>query len=212
MADRGGYDLFLSCAGPDRVPVRRFYQALEKAGLRVFLDEEDINPIEGITSTIENALRSSTALLAYYSASYADRPACQLELTAAFLAGQREGDPTRRIIVVNPSEGTDHIQPARLADPRFAVLPADDRELGALAALIRDRVRTLTGTLDQVTFTDRPRWFAGRVPGVVGFVGTCRGRSPRPGRCWTGGRPRIGCRTCRASATGAASSRPPGGG
>src|SRR5262249_17950735 len=121
-----------------------------------------------------NALRSSTALLAYYSASYTDRPACQLELTAAFLAGQREGDPTRRIIVVNPEKGTEHIQPARLTDPRFAVLPADGRELGALAGLIRDGVRTLTGTLEQVTFTGRPRWFAGRVPGVVGFVGRYR--------------------------------------
>ena len=172
--DTGGYDLFLSCAGQDRARVRRLYRALGRAGLRVFLDEEDIAPTEGITATIEEALRSSTALLAYYSAAYTDRPACQLELTAVFLAGQREGDPTGRIIVVNPEPGVEHIQPARLADPKYAVLPVDHRELDALAALIRDRVRRLRGPLGQIRFTDRPRWFTGRVPGVVGFVGRYR--------------------------------------
>ena len=169
-----GYDVFLSCAGPDRPRVRRLYRALGRAGLRVFLDEQDIEPAEGINAAIEDALRSSIALVAFYSAAYTDRPACQLELTATFLAGQQEGDPAGRIIVVNPEPGVEHIQPARLADPKYVVLPADESRLDALAGLIRDRVRRLRGSIGQVRFTDRPRWFAGRVPGVVGFVGRYR--------------------------------------
>jgi hypothetical protein len=73
-------------AGPDRAAVRALYDALEKERLRVFLDETSIDFFEPITQEIEDALRSSTALLAYYLRHYPSRLACQQELTAAFLA------------------------------------------------------------------------------------------------------------------------------
>ena len=169
-----GYDLFLSCAGPDRHVVRRLHRALTRAGLRVFLDEHDIGLFDQITSQIELALRSSRALLAYYSASYPSRPACQLELTAAFLAGLREGDPMRRIIVVNPEDPrSGHLLPAELADARYAVLPVDHTDLAALVRRIQDRLGPLTGTFQEIRLTERPRWY-GRAPGTVNFVGRYR--------------------------------------
>lgn len=172
MDDR--YDLFLSCAGPDRDAVLTMRRALERAGLRVFLDEPSIGLFDPISREIETALRSSKALLAYYSRSYPSRPACQLELTAAFLAGQREGDPMRRIVVVNPEHPeSDHLQPAELADHRYALRPEDGRALAALARRIADRVSSLAGTLAEVHFTQRPRWY-GRPAGSARFVGRYR--------------------------------------
>jgi TIR domain len=166
------FDIFLSCSGADRPAVRRLRAALCAAGLTVFLDESDIDPIQGITAAIEDALRGSTVLLAYYSESYTDRPACQLELSAAFLAGQREGDPAGRIIVANPEPGFDHILPARLSDPKVISVAAGD--LARTATLIRKRVGELRGTIGDLSFAVRPRWFASQPPGVVGYVGRYR--------------------------------------
>lgn len=164
------FDLFLSCAGTDREAARKVRDALRGAGLRVFLDEEDIAPFEGITPRIESALQSSAALLAYYSPLFSGRPACQRELTAAFLAGQREGDPIRRILVVNPVDPrSDHLLPAELADARYSLPSAEPR---ALVRAVRARLADLTGPIGPVTH-EPPRWL-GRIPGSVGFVGRYR--------------------------------------
>jgi hypothetical protein len=139
----------------------------------VFLDEE-IRRFDPITAEIERALRSSRALLAYYSVNFTRRPACQLELTAAFLAGQREGDPMRRIFVVNPEDPhVDHLLPAEVADAKYALLPVDRKDLKSLVRRIQERLAPLTGTLAEVRFAGRPRWF-GRTAGEVGFVGRYR--------------------------------------
>jgi tetratricopeptide (TPR) repeat protein len=171
---RRRYDLFLSCSGDDREPVRRLVAALRRSRLEVFLDEDRISLFTGITPEIEQALRSSKALVAYYSASYASRPACQFELTAAFLAGQRDGDASRRIIVVNPEAGTGHLLPAELSDAKYAVLPATQNDLAPLASQIRARAGAVTGVFGDIAFLDRPRWFPGRILGAAGFIGRYR--------------------------------------
>lgn len=174
MSSDARYDLFLSCAGIDRAEVRELARDLERAGLRVFLDETDVELFEPITDAIAAALRSSRALLAYYSRSYSGRPACQYELTAAFLAGQREGDPMRRIVVVNPEEPeSGHLLPAELADTRYALRPLDGRARREVAGRIAGRVRRLDGTIGEIRLTDRPRVY-GRPAGVPGFVGRYR--------------------------------------
>lgn len=148
--------------------------ALEKAGLRVFLDENSIDLFEPITAKIEGALRSSTAFLAYYSTHYTSRSACQVELTAAFLAGQREGDAMRRIIVVNPDDPrSDHLMPTELADTRYGVLSADLRNVKEVVRKIKDRVDGLSGTIGEVRFDRRYDWF-GRTAGTPHFVGRYR--------------------------------------
>jgi TIR domain len=174
-------------AGPDRLAVRALYDALKKERLRVFLDETSIGLFDPITEEIENALRCSTALLAYYSRHYTSRPACQQELTAAFLAGQREGDPMRRIIVVNPEDpSTDHLLPAELADSigksalaaayawNFGAAYADGMVCwlsldgagasdAALLARYDDEVRTIAELLGLGPGDSRPREVSGRV-------------------------------------------------
>jgi tetratricopeptide (TPR) repeat protein len=170
------FDVFLSVAGPDRPVVRTLYQALQAAGLRVFLDEENIPPYERITEEIERALYSSKTLLAFYSRHFTDRTACQYELTATFLAGQREGDPTGRIMVINPHGVTDHLLPVELAEDRFDRLPAphDAASMARVVEHIKAKVARVDGRITGVPFRAAPRWFGRRLPGAYEFVGRYR--------------------------------------
>src|SRR2546430_17435285 len=112
------FDVFMSLAGPDRPAVRELVDALKAADLRVFIDG-DREPDRPITAEIEAALRDSKTLLLYYSRHFTGRPAGQYELMAAFVAGQREGMPTGRIMVINPHDEVDHLLPVELAEDKF---------------------------------------------------------------------------------------------
>ncbi|MFJ1748697.1 TIR domain-containing protein [Streptomyces sp. NPDC088116] len=112
------WDVFLSYSRQDAGHVRRLHEELVAAGLKVFTDESAVAGFAGISETIRRALAGSRVLLAYYSTGYPERPACQWELTAAFLAGLGEGDPRRRVLVVNPEPDTAHIHPVELRDTR----------------------------------------------------------------------------------------------
>ncbi|MFJ2610216.1 TIR domain-containing protein [Streptomyces sp. NPDC087425] len=112
------WDVFLSYSRKDAGHVRRLHEELIAAGLKVFTDESAVAGFAGISDTIRRALAASRVLLAYYSTGYPERPACQWELTAAFLAGLGEGDPRRRVLVVNPEPDTAHIHPVELRDTR----------------------------------------------------------------------------------------------
>jgi TIR domain len=134
-----GHDVFLSFAGPQRGTARRIRDVLEQRHLRVWLDES-LPSAASITAGIEEHLNASRIMLVLYSASYPLRLACQFELTAAFLAAQREGDPLHRIMVINPEPSEHHIQPIQLADAKFARLPkpGDGQAVTALARRVQD--------------------------------------------------------------------------
>jgi hypothetical protein len=87
----------------------------------VFVDDPQIDDFARITTTITSSLAASRVMLAYYSAAYPTRRACQWELTAAYLAASRDGDPARRILVVNPEPTPDHLYPGELRDALFVV-------------------------------------------------------------------------------------------
>src|SRR5712691_5111577 len=93
-------------------------ESLKDAGFSVFMDV-DVPAGEGISAQISKALSDSRIMLAIYSASYNERWACQWELMRAYLAGAAEGSAARRILVVNPEEGDDHILPADIADQKY---------------------------------------------------------------------------------------------
>ncbi|MEH0422424.1 toll/interleukin-1 receptor domain-containing protein [Streptomyces sp. B21-083] len=137
------WDVFLSYSRGDVDRVRPLARALRDGGLSVFTDETGVASFAGISDTIRRELARSTALLAYYSAGYPEREACQWELTTAYLAGLGEGDPRRRVMVVNPEPGTGHIHPVELRDARHA--SADD--LDTLVTVVRDHVGRLEGPM-----------------------------------------------------------------
>ncbi|KUO22800.1 toll/interleukin-1 receptor domain-containing protein [Streptomyces dysideae] len=135
------WDVFLSYSRGDVERVRPLARALRDGGLEVFTDETGVASFAGISDTIRRELARSKALLAFYSTGYPEREACQWELTTAYLAGLGEGDPRRRVMVVNPEPGTGHIHPVELRDARHA--SADD--LAALVADVHAHVARLTG-------------------------------------------------------------------
>ena len=160
------WDVFLSYSRSDVERVRPLAQVLRDGGLDVFTDETGIASFAGISDTIRRELARSKALLAYYSVGFPEREACQWELTTAYLAGLREGDPRSRVMVVNPEATTDHIHPVELRDARHA--PADD--LTALAADVREHVARLDGPMAIRERAVR-RWLLGSPEPRLDFLG-----------------------------------------
>jgi hypothetical protein len=165
--------------------VRELRDALVARGVRVWLDDGEIDTFASISNAIEHGLARSEALVAFYSATYPGRRPCQWELTAAFIAAQRAaGHPGERVLVVNPEDGVGHIEPVQLRDALFARAPAagDAVALDALAQRIARDAARLDGVLGE--------WgsrYARRGVGVVrsvgsGSLGACAtcGRSTAP--------------------------------
>ncbi|MFI5585540.1 TIR domain-containing protein [Amycolatopsis sp. NPDC051758] len=162
------YDVFLSFAGTDRSIGRRLADNLSTSGVRVFFDEK-IELFSGITESIREALSESKTLLAYYSTDYSERAACQHELMLAILAGEQEGDPCGRIMVLNPEPDTDHLRPVQLADAKFAI--ADDDEL---VRAIAKRAAAVGTPIGSALPDSPPSWHAQRVGPVRRFLGRYR--------------------------------------
>ncbi|WP_233521333.1 tetratricopeptide repeat protein [Streptomyces triticagri] len=130
------WDVFVSYSRADVQQAGVLAAALREQGLRVFVDETSVEDFASITTTITGALARSKSLLAFYSARYPHSRACQWELTYAYLAGQREGDPRKRVLVVNPDAGAGHVQPVELRDARHWPWPSTPSALGRFAARV----------------------------------------------------------------------------
>jgi tetratricopeptide (TPR) repeat protein len=165
------YEVFLSHAWRDGERPQQIKEALEAAGLRVWFDATEIDDFAGITRAVTEGLAKSKALLAYYSATYPLRRACQWELTAAFLAAQTEGNPRRRVLVINPESGADHIHPIELRDAKFLKAPNTDTEMQQLVQAIVKRVGQLTDPLPDIRPLDPPPWHGIRPVRYKRFVG-----------------------------------------
>ena len=139
------WDVFLSYCRSDTTPAEALAAELRARGLRVFQDEVGVHRFDSVSRTIMAELGRSRLLLAYYSHAYPTRRACQQELITAFLAGQREGDPLRRVLVVNPERGTGHIEPIELRDARFWSPSAELRHLTEAVTRKIDELPTLIG-------------------------------------------------------------------
>jgi hypothetical protein len=112
------FDAFLSFARKGHPELARLIRrTLEAEGRRVFIDES-IDEGDLTSDEIIEALSTSMILIAvFYSRQFPDRYACQWELRQVFL--EAEGDPTRRIIIVNPEQDEEHIAPPERRDARY---------------------------------------------------------------------------------------------
>ena len=171
------FDVFLSYAHADRDRVLEVRDALVAKGLAVWLDDTQIETFESISAAIEQGLACSKVLVAFHSASYPSRRACQWELTAAFIAAQRSGgDPRERVLVVNPEDGVGHIEPVQLRDALFASAPApgDRARLGELADRVVARVAEIDVAFGALGVAGRPAWVGRHAVGAARFVGRVR--------------------------------------
>lgn len=173
----GSFDVFLSYAHADQERVLLLRDALKAQGLEIWLDDSKIETFESISHAIERGLACSRVLLAFYSREYPVRRACQWELTTAFLAAQRAGvDPRNRVLVVNPEQGVDHVQPVELRDARYAVAvsPGDGAGHRALAERVAKHVRGLETVLGDLGVSAGPSWWGQQPVGAARFVGRVR--------------------------------------
>src|SRR5262245_5151386 len=136
------YDVFISYRRTDTTSVQPLVDALRSRALTVWFDQSQIEDFGPITNEIRHGLANSKALLAWYSIDYPRSRPCQMELTAAFIAAHREGDPRQRVWVVNPESAADHIQPIELRDEQYAKAPKSSAEYALLADHI---VKKLSG-------------------------------------------------------------------
>ena len=166
-------DVFVSWtrADADDGP-RRLADALETAGLGVWFDEERIEPFASIPDRVRAGLGEATVLVAWYSAAYPARRACREELTLALLAAERAGEGPERVLVVNPEPELGHVLEARLLDRRFAG-QAEIANMKALAELIADRARQVSGPFGAIPAMRPTRWYGGEgwQGGSARFVG-----------------------------------------
>ncbi len=153
------FDVFVSYRHADAGEVRVVAQALRDAGLQVWLDESNIEDFASIQRGIEEGLGKSKALLAWYSSRYPDSLACQWELTRAFTAGQREGDPRQRVLLINPEASNSHIHPIELRDALYRCPPRDAAALQALAQAVANRAAKLTGIFSDIQERAKPGWY-----------------------------------------------------
>jgi hypothetical protein len=171
-------DVFVSYARADRDAVIPIAAALRHQGLAVWRDEEEIEEFEAITRSVRDGVSRSRVLLAYYSQRYPTRRACQWELTAAFLAAQRLGDPRQRVLVINPERDAqgaplvEHIEPVQLRDAVFRASPTldDSSALEELANSVGRHLRALEGPLG-VSESLISRSLGRRPVGSPAFVG-----------------------------------------
>ena len=186
---------------------RRFAQSLRSAGLSVWLDEDRIAAFETIPDSVREGLSGAKVLVAWYSATYTSRRACREELTLALLAAERVSEGEKRVLVVNPEEGLDHVVEARLLDRRFAG-GADLDDLDALAAQVKRRVGELDAPFGALPRSEPITWHGGEGyrSGSVRFVGRLtqfwqiHNRTTAAQRsCWTPGIQTAGSLWCRGS-------------
>jgi tetratricopeptide (TPR) repeat protein len=169
------YEVFLSYHHEDAAVAKPLYEALGKLGLKVFFDEVGLASHESITRRLDYELAHSKILVAVYSKTYPTRWACQFELTAAFLAAQRAGDPRDRVLVVNPDEGEEvgHIEPIELRDAVFDRLRRTDspERFEEVAVKIAHKVLGVEGVFGDSRLLSGVPWHGRRPISSPEFVG-----------------------------------------
>jgi tetratricopeptide (TPR) repeat protein len=173
MNDGMVYDVFFSYQHADTTEVLRICKALRARGLSVWIDKKDILDFASITRSIVEGLAKSKVLLAYYSRNYSSSRACQWELTAAFLAAQREGNPRQRVLIINPEEDVEHIQPIELRDELFLNLlaPMNPENIDRAVSSVEKHVAGVTGIFGEIHAPTQPQWYGKKGIGSNRFVG-----------------------------------------
>ena len=172
------HDLFLSYRWADKPAVEPLLAALQARGVRVWQDAREVEDLASIQKAVATGLSGSRALLAWYSSHYNESRACQWELTSAYTAAQAEGDPRRRILVVNPEASNTHVHLPELFDQlqlSGAGVPGDATAVQALAARIQGALREVPATaLGALRSLTPPLWFPAMGTGSNRFVGRLR--------------------------------------
>ena len=166
--------LFISYRRKDIDQLQPLLDALKVEGVEYWLDTRDIEPFTDFSDAIVGALSSAGALLAWYSRDYPESRACQWEFTAAFLTAQQEADPLRRVLVINPETGDDHLllpQEIRGQNIRPAPAPGDAAGFKTLAQEIARHLNQIASPFGQIKPGEKPPYFGRKITHSERFVG-----------------------------------------
>jgi hypothetical protein len=170
----GIYDVFFSYRRKDLARAQPLLDALAAAGVRVWRDVTDLPDNASITQEIRQGLASSKALIAFYSRDYPLSRPCQQEITAAWIAAQQMGDqPYRRVLVINPEAGFEHL-PKVLSEQQSMGWPQDPAGFATLAGKIRQHVDCLAGVLAGAGAPGMPDYHGMAAVEAARFVGRVR--------------------------------------
>ena len=165
------YDLFISYRRKDTDRVRPLVDALKLRGISVWFDQNAIDEFAPITDRIRDGLANSKALLAWYSVDYPKSRPCQMELTGAFIAAQRNGDARQRVWVINPGSSADHIHPVELRDEQYARAPKSAAEYASLAGHVGEKLGNIKAHLGAIIPLVAPQQYGRKFVATRDFVG-----------------------------------------
>jgi tetratricopeptide (TPR) repeat protein len=141
-------------------PLGQLVDALRAADVPVWIDDGQLGPFDPIPDGLRDGLSQAKVLLAWYSHAYPTRRACREELTLALLAAETTDEGHRRVLVVNPEPGLDHVLEARLLDRRFATAE-DLQDPSALAGRTANRVAELNAPFGTLPRRGQVDWLHG---------------------------------------------------
>lgn len=154
------WDVFFSYRSLDWPCAEPLVTALRAAGLRVWIDREQIADLDDIQKRIEVGLTHARALVSWYSPEYASSRPCQWEFAAAFNVALNRRQALERIFVVNPLVTGEHIYCRAFRNQHW--MSASQGEFETHAARIRTVVGGLTENFGALNGLSRP---APKLPG-----------------------------------------------
>ena len=173
--DKHRSGLFISYSRRNKAQVYPFAKALANMGIRIWLDREEIEPLDDFPARIRDGLASSQALLAWYSPEYAQSKYCQKELTAAWICAQRlTRNVLSRILIVNPEESVAHIALGDVGRQNYLAAPKDEASQAVCIQSIHDLLAGLSEDFGAVREFKPPEWHPSAQQGSARFVGRLR--------------------------------------
>ncbi|HBA73269.1 MAG: hypothetical protein A2X82_09160 [Geobacteraceae bacterium GWC2_55_20] len=167
--------LFISYSRKNKEQVYPFAEALTKAGVDIWIDREEIDPLNDFPARIRDGLARSHALLAWYSPEYAQSSYCQKELIAAWICTQRlTRDVLSRILILNPLENVAHIALGDVERQNYLSAPKDETTQNTCIRLLGERLADLADDFTALRQFKLPIWRPSAQQGSARFVGRLR--------------------------------------
>ena len=172
VAGHSGGKLFISYSRRNREQVYPLVEALVKAGIDLWIDREEVDPLDDFPARIREGLARSQGLLAWYSSEYAKSSYCQKELTSAWICTQRLArDVLSRILIVNPEENVAHIALGDVGRQNYLAAPTDAASLDRFIQSIREKLVGFRTDFAALSEFKKPDWRPSLQPGSSRFVG-----------------------------------------
>lgn len=119
--------LFISYRRSRQAEVAAAKSILVAAGVEVWLDVQDIDPLDDFPQRIRDGIDGSHAMLVWWSADYTESDICLQELRLAWQHARRQSsDVARRVWILNPESRGDHVFAGELNASNFLTPPSPD--------------------------------------------------------------------------------------